>query len=53
MPKPWLLTGAKIARVAEPKTVADVKRILRLGTLLCDDEFVFRLAWVWTLHGTS
>jgi hypothetical protein len=37
---------AKIPKVGQPETSADGVRILRIGgAMLCDDEFVFRLAW--------
>ena len=35
----------KIANVGQPETAPNGIRIVGVGGMLCDDEFVFRLAW--------
>jgi hypothetical protein len=35
----------KISKVGDPETGSDGVRIASVGGILCDDEFVFRLAW--------
>lgn len=35
----------KIPKVGQPETATDGTRIVSVGGMLCDDEFVFRLAW--------
>ena len=35
----------KISNVGQPETMPDGTRLVRVGAMRCDDEFVFRLAW--------
>ena len=35
----------KIPNVGQPETMPDGTRCVRVDAMLCDDEFVFRLAW--------